>query len=186
MKVYSNSGSAVATSHGPFTVDLSLVPSSPSVSGTLSLQTSNGVVTFTSIHIDTSGTFKFEASSSNMVSGSSSDFTLDPAVLTTLIPDISSFTLSTNQDLTINLTAYDQISRVWWKTCTIVASSDSSLQGQASQTTSIGYSIFTLYFSSSGSKTLTFTSDSASVSIPVTVKQNIIKIQSILPTVTFI
>jgi hypothetical protein len=182
-KVYSNSGSAVVSSFGPFSLTLSLFPTGD-ISGNLTQDTSNGVAVF-SVLIISSGTFHFEVTSNGMITGNSKDFLLEAAVLTSLITDISAFNVSVNQDFIVNVNAFDQISRIWWKTCTVDASSDDSLAGGKSLTNTSGNFQFSLRFSVSGLKILKFSSELATVDVSVNVLKNVLKIKSVSPTVFF-
>lgn len=184
VKVYSYSGSAVASKYGPFTITLTLNPTSNDFTGTFVQDTINGVASFLDIAANMSGTYELIASSPNIISVSRT-FTLAAAVLTTIELSASPNPVSTNFDFKVNVTVKDQIGRLWWKSCQIDATGN-NLDGQLSQTTQSGFAEFVLRFQQSGNQVLTFSSEGISASLTIIVLKNMIKIVNITPTVLLI
>lgn len=183
VNVVANDGSALT--RGEFTINFSLTPSG-TLTGTLSGNTVDRLLTISNFKVTTIGTYSLLASYSNLVSATSAQFTISPVALTTII--LSSDNSSPSAYISFTLTAflYDQSSN-YWKTSSsvLITSSPITIFGTLSQSTSTGIATFSVYFKTFGTTTITATSGSKSGTVVVNCLKNQIKITTVTPTVKF-
>jgi hypothetical protein len=183
VKVLSNSGSALATNYGPFSITLSVLNGTLPLNGILTADSINGVALFYNLSVNEPGVFQIQASASDMISGTTSSFVLTPFILTMLRVALSSAQTSVNFPVSATVSLQDQLQQPWATSVLVSVTSDASLCGTVSNSSANSTATLSLYFSLSGTKLLNFTSLGVSNTTTLTVLQNTLKITSISPTV---
>ena len=186
--VYNNAGTVIESVRGPYTISLSLTPTG-TFSGTVSSSTSSGVISFTPLRILTWNTFTLTAQSASITSAVTAQFTTTNYVHTIGITTSDS-TPSMNFAFTLTITLKGEDTNAFTGTCVIaLTESTSSLAGTTSSSITGGTGQMSVYFTSTGSKTITATCPASgsntdkTQTISITVQSLIIKVNSISPTV---
>ena len=187
--MYDNSRTSLESSHGPYTIALSLSPSG-SLSSTASGTTIGGQITFSNLRITSAGTMSIVASCSGMVSATSISTTVTNYVYT-ITTSTSNASPSINFSFTITALLKGEDGNAFASSITAtLADSTSSLTGTLSATTSTGTATFSVYSSSTGSKILTVSASGSSStitgSVTINVLTEILVISSLTPTVYII
>jgi hypothetical protein len=153
VRVYYYGTTTLVTSYGPYSVTLSLNPSG-TLSGTLTGTTSSGIVSFSNLYILSRNTFTVDASSTDLLTGSSSTFFCTNYVKTMSVSiDNSLPTVLFNHVVTVLLYGDDGAA---FTGSVAVSISSTSLTGTLSLTTSSGTATFSsVYFTLSGSEIIT-------------------------------
>ena len=149
---------------GPFSITLSFSPTC-SVTGTLTATTSAGVASFTGLTINTGGSFVMTASSTNMVSGTSS-LTISTYVSTIQL-SASTTTPTKNFDFTVTSTLKAFDSSTYTPVITVTLSGV-GLAGTITGSTSSGSVTLTVYGTTVGSMTISSTIPASSPFVGVT------------------
>ena len=189
MGVYDNSGSSLENNVGIYSITLSISPTA-SVSGTWTSSTTGGVFTFTGLRVLTKGNFVISASSTGLASVSTSTFSVYNYVYTITLAS-SLATPTAYFSFTISASLKGEDNQLYTGTCAIslVEIAGSTIFGTSSGTVTTGSASFSLYFSSTGSKTIRATcpasesSPSISGTVTVDIQSLKLKINSLTPTV---
>ena len=192
--VYNNAGTVVESLRGPYTIALSLTPtgtySATTFSGTTSLSTSAGVITFNTLRILSLGAFTITASSTNIDSGTYAGIsTVNYAYSMTVATSIATPTRFFDFTLTATIKGEDNVAFIGSCVASLTESAGISILGTTSVTTTTGTAVFSIYFSVLGSKTITCTcpavgsSPGTSASTSVTVLIPYLKVSSYTPIV---
>jgi hypothetical protein len=177
--VYNNDLSNKIENYGPFTVSLS-ISNSGVLSGTNSGDTSSGCISFGSLSISTFGSFQITASSLNMNSDVSEYLTIKELSIS-ITSSKSSPTCFFDFLLTVQVK--DQSSSLYTNSITISLSSTDSVLSSTTITTSSGKGSITIYFTQSGPKTISASTQGYSNSKSLTSQKAILIFSSILPSV---
>ena len=176
--VYDNTGTYLENSVSQYTVIISL--SSGVLSGISSMQSTNGIAEFSNLRILSDGYFTITATSVGIVSVTSSYLPITN-FLYSITATASPSSVSTNFNTVITVSLKGEDNNPFNQTSTVTISQNNDLVGALSDITSSGTATFTVYFTKSGSKSLTISSGSKTTSLSVNVLQNKIKIISISP-----
>ena len=138
------------------------------------------------LRIVSAGTFTITATSDNIISSTSSSLTITNYVYSiSLTP--STLTLSQNFPITITAVLKGEDNNIFQGSATLALSeSTNSLSGIKSLNTSTGICIFTLHFTSIGTKNIIATSSLVTNTISITVLSLMLKIISLSPIVLYI
>ena len=180
--VYDNDSQLLETVRGPYLIVLTLTPTG-TIFGTSSVNTASGIASFSSLRILSAGTFTITASSSGITSATSTFFTVINYVYTvTITSSISRPSANFNFGVTVLLLGED--TNAYTSSATIILTAGSNtISGILSATTSSGTATLSVYFTTTGSKTITATCNTITGSVTVTVLTDILKIESLSPTV---
>lgn len=178
VKVYDNAGSILENVFGVYAITLSLSPSGV-FAGTVSGNTSLGTITFSNIRILSAGSLQIVASSSGVTSALSSAIPITNSVYT--VSAATSSEVSINFDLAVTVTLRGEDNNLFTGSGTVVLTCPTSFVGVSSLSNSSGVVVFSIYFSQTGSMTLTSTSNGKTSSVVVNVNSNILKITSYSP-----
>lgn len=131
-------------------------------SGVVSGDTSSGVVTFSNVRILTAGSFTLQALSDGIATASLGTSLTITNFVYTVEAVTSSATPSKNFafDITVTLKSEDGLVYTPAATVTLTESSGATMTNYAPTNTLNGVVTFTIYFQSTGSKTITATCDS--------------------------
>lgn len=182
VSVYYYGTSSLVTAYGPYSVTLSISPSA-TISGTLTMSTSSGQCTFSSLKILTAGTFTFTVSASGLNSYGTSSFTVVNYVKTMSI-SIGSTTPSINFSYPITVYLYGDDAGYYTGSVTVTLSC-TGIAGTVTGANSGGtVSLNSVYFTSTGSYSLTASVPASgsypavSISVSITVLIEKLKITS--------
>lgn len=183
VQVVANDGSTL--NQGVFTISFALTPSG-TLTGTTSGNTANRLLTISNLKVTTTGTYSLVASSSGLISATSSSFTISPIALTTVTLSTNNASPSAYISFTLTASLYDQSSNYWTTSSTVlITSSPSYISGTLSATTLTGIASFSVYCTLSGSIIITATSGSKSGTTTLDCQKNQIKVLTVTPTVMF-
>lgn len=148
---------------GPYTVALGLSPTG-TFSGVTSKDTSSGVATFSNVRILTAGSFTLQATSTGIATGTLVTTLTITNFVFTVEAVTSSDTPSKNFafDITVTLKSEDGLVYTPAATVTLTESSGATMTNYSPTNSVNGVATFTIYFQSTGSKTITATCDSIS------------------------
>ena len=146
------------------------------------MSSTNGIAVFSNLRILSDGYFTITATSANIVSVTSS-YMLITNFLYSISASASPSSVSTNFNTVIAVFLKGEDNNPFNQTSIVTISQNNDLVGTLSVTTSSGTATFTVYFTKSGSKSLTISSGSKTTSLTITVLQNKITITSITPSI---
>lgn len=141
--------------------------------------TSSGTYTFNNLKILSSGTYKLVVTSSDMTTVETSTTTITNYAYSMTITS-ENLTPTVNYNFNVEVSIFGEDQELFTRSCTIALSdnlSPTTLSGENNLSTSTGIKTFSIYFTSSGSKTLearcpeTSTGTSVFYSVSITVKQ---------------
>jgi hypothetical protein len=172
----------VETVRGPYAVSLSLTPTGTLVT-TVSGNTASGTITFSNLKVLTAGTFSIVAASTSITPATSSTFSVVNYVTTVSISaDNTAPSANFPVVLTVRIYGDDSNYYVSSASVSISESTSSMVVGSNTATTSTGQATFSVYFTSSGSKSVVATCSSKTSSVAIAVSANRLKFDSISPT----
>ena len=181
--VYSNTLSALASSRGPWVVDIDVLSGTGILAGTLTGTTAAGLAQFYNVSFASSGTFAITASCPNMVPAVTSTLVIAPLVITTVTISSNSSSPSFGFPFALNVTMYDQLNAPWTQSATVDITSANPVIGTSS-ITAVGPSvIFTFTCNTLGNNAITATSSLVPASLTIDVLENCLKITKINPIV---
>lgn len=155
-RVCDNAGTNTETLRGPYSLSLALDPTGTTV-GSLSASTTSGQVTFSGLRILSANTYTLSISSTNMVAGTTAQFTVVNYAYSIELSSTTT-TPSVKFDFTITATVKAEDGNLFPGTCTVgLSTTDSSLVGELSKVTTNSVSSMIVYFTSTGTKTVTAT-----------------------------
>jgi len=154
VEVCDNELANVESDYGPYTISLSLDPSGVT-SGVVEGTTNSGLVTFNNLRILTSGAFVLKASSENIVSAATAQFTTINFVYSIEV-EPSKTELNLDEALVLDIKLYGEDQRLFVLSADITISEKNSQEftGPDSVSTSTGKKSVSINFSEVGSKTL--------------------------------
>ena len=183
VQIYNSDLSVLNSKSIQFSVSLSLT-NSGTLSGTTTKSSSLGEVSFDSLSITSTGTFKIQAQVTDMNQASSNDITILPYSLAE-IQVVPSSPVSCNFDFTLSLKLYDQKAELWTSDTSLSLTTGTSLYGELSKTISLGQGEMVVWSATVGNNLITVQSGSVTATANVEVLSNSLRIDLINPVVMF-
>ena len=188
ISVYDTSGTLKETTRGPYSITLTISPSAD-VIGTWTGSTTSGDLILSSLRILNENSYTITASSSNIVSDSSSSISITKELHTITITS-SNLTPTANFDFTLTVALTAEDSSAYAHSCLVVLSG-SNLAGTLSKSILTGQSSYTVRVTLSGSHIITATSlavdlrPTKTATITLNILANVLKFSSFSTTVFF-
>ncbi|OMJ70364.1 hypothetical protein SteCoe_31673 [Stentor coeruleus] len=183
--IYDNSGTTLESSYGIYSITLILQPTGTFV-GSLSGTTSNGIYTFNSLYITTTGSYNIQATGTDLIPVSSSTFLIVELMASslTIIPPLS---ISVNFDFDLNVVVLDQFGSPWTNLVTITLDPSIALTGILSQDTNTGTALFpSLMCEESGFNKLRATSGVIFTELYLTIQKDLLIITWDLGSIIYV
>ena len=184
--VYDNNRYYLENTHGPHSITIVLVPTG-SLYGTTTVNSATGIATFSNIRILSAGTFNIVGSCTNMISATSILATVTNYAYT-MTASSSNSSPTKNFSFTVTVILSGEDTNTFTGSCT-VSLTGTNLAGTLSDTTSTGTATFSVYITTTGSKTITATcpasgsSPAVTATTTVNVLNQILSFGTITPTV---
>lgn len=166
---YDSTNSILSTYHD-FIVTVSLTPSG-TITGSLSITSSSGLSSFSSLIITTVGNYNLIFSAPGFTDVQSANIQISALSLNSVTLVLSDTTISAYKTFTATVTLLDQRSGLWTTSTSITISGDKSIGGTLVQTTTSGSQIFSIYGKASGTLTLTATASGLTASKSILIQQ---------------
>lgn len=176
--VYDSALNTLETRRGPYTVILGLSPTG-SFSGTVSLSSTNGIVTFNDLRILTSGSFTLQATSTGIATGTLGTSLSITNFVFTIEAVTSANTPSKNFafDITVTLKSEDGLIYLPSATVSLSESSGQTILGYSAGSSASGVKTFSIHFETIGVKNLVASCNSInSNTVTITVLDQTLKL----------
>lgn len=172
IKVFDNTGKILENSQGSYLISLETEPTAFCIQGTLSQSTASGVLTFSGIQFNETGSFLIKASGADLISATSSSFPIIKLNLASIIIQLPVITVDFEFQIIVKVK--DQFGNPWLSNTEIVLISSIPIEGTTTQSTSTAESTFTLKYSQSGISQLSILAELVTKSTFVKInKQNL-------------
>lgn len=179
MGVYDSTGTTLTTGTLNSAIELTLSPEA-SIKGSTKAQIINGKASFSELFISSTGTFNLTASLPNTDPVTfSTQLTVESPVATSLSVTQPASDPSAKFYFTLKVQVKDQSDTIFTSPSKVTLTSTEAFTGSSDQTTTDGTATFSIFFSSPGTKSLTFTCET----VTKTVTQNVLT-QKLLTKVT--
>lgn len=179
--MYKQDYTTLISTHGTFAITLQTTDNS--LQTTQHASTVNGCAHFYSSYITTAGSKYLIYTSTDLISGISSEIKIKSLSISVVLTPSPA---STNFDISALVTIKDESNTLYTDLVDITLDAPSSSLVSATASTVSGSKTFTLHYTHSGTYTLQAYTDLYSVSTSITILKNQIQITELTPTVLFI
>lgn len=162
------------------TFDITLQTTDNSLKTTQYASTVNGCAYFYSSFISSTGSKYLKYTSSDLISGFSSELKIKSLSLTLVL---SPSPVSTNFDISALVTIKDESNSLYIDLVDITLDAPSSSSVSSTSSTVSGSKTFTLHYTHSGSYSVQASAELYTVTTPITVLKNAIQVTQLIPTV---